>query len=348
MKFNPDALARQESGSREMINLFPMARELFAFAQEELSEMSFSIYTDPQYRKDTNKIVELPDKFAPLVAEYPGKYYVVGYENRLDKYYAQGTRKRYVRLSSSPYQYDSDEMLREITLEEYAPSEGKGNALFVTVSNSVNEKSVLNLNTARGQDVDQPHGSARVTYEVDSQGNKKPKESRFSRLDEGLLSWHNEQKPIRWVRNLDIERGIGKSSQITYEDMYLIGRDAHGLTEEQTKVRTHITESDEGEVSMLIEIGLGALNSAKTLFESEDKAVKVVEHSPEGMRALKNQMEILQQDPNYAFLFEKHVDQEQVMALMRARIKMLEDDWNKKQSVMGASQIADAEDALLE
>jgi hypothetical protein len=344
MESEPFNLIRQER--QEIVNTFPLIRELFTFAQNGLPESNHQIYTDPSCRKDGQKALELPDTFAPLVADYPGKYFVVTYENRLGTHNAPGTRMRQVGLSTSQYRYESDQMLREIDIQEPAALEDKGNVIFLTVSSLVNEKSFTDINTAMNDEVDRPHGSAKITYKIDSNGNKEIRESHFARLDEALRPWKGEQTPVRWLRYLDIENFLEGVARVTYRDFYLIGKDEKGLTKEQVQVQTQVEKKENSSQTIVIEIGFGSGNSARTIFENLDQSIKVVEHSSEGMPAVTNQMEILKQDPNYSFLFENPVDQKKVLDFVRSRVNMLEHDWDKPHAVFGSNQIGNSSDEL--
>ena len=78
------------------------------------------------------------------------------------------------------------------------------------------------------------------------------------------------------------------------------------------------------------------------IFESDDKKIRVVRHSAVGMKAFQNQMEIVRQDPNYSFLFEIPVSQNRIMAFIKGRIALLENDWDKSQTVFGSNQITES------
>lgn len=338
---------RLENG--EVLNTFPLVKDLFSLAKKQIGEDGgFESYTNPEHKDGQSKAVELPEKFSPIVADYPGNYFVVCYEDRFGSYYAPDTRFRLVRLSTVKHRYDSDKVLREVDVMEHEQSEGKGNVIFVSVADRVNEKSVINLNSAKEGGVDAPHGSAKITYEVNANGEKRMTESDFERLDEAMHDWNGVQKPVRWVRNLDVEKVSAGEFKLIYQDMYLIGRDTQGLTEEEARVKISIEGSGDSAKSILIEIGLGSLSSAETLFEDSRDGVKVVSHSVKGMKVFKNQMKIIEQDPNYAFLFERPIDKAKLMDLVWSKIRMLEADWDKPQAVFGTDRIADLSPNLLE
>lgn len=325
--------------SHEVLDPFPLFRDLFELAQESLDEHSYSVYSDPEWKGAKKNPVELPNKFEPLVADFPGSYYLVRRDNRSGSYFHEGTRFKEVGLSTAVHQYDSDAKLREVSIKEYDASERKGNVLYMTVADRVNESSRQDLNTSRGIDLDSPSGSATVTYEVDATGNKKIVESSFRRLDEAVFKWGDEMKPVRWVRNLETENKKGNAAVMHYRDMYLIGRDENGLTEERASVDTDVS-TEGGKIGLVrIAIGIGSDSSARVIFEDKEVGIKVIERLPEGMKAFRNQMDIVKQDPNYAFIFEKPVDMKKVTDFIRSRIDMMEHDWDKPGHVFGVNQI---------
>ena len=336
--FQENRLTKQQS--KEVLTPFPLARELFDFARKNLTERSYSVYTDPEYRKNGQRPVELPEKFLPFVADYPGKYFVVHFE--------ENHRLRQVILSTTPYRYDSDDIVGEIMLTEPQATEGRGNVIEIEVSNRVSEKGMIGINLAEGMELNYPNGRAKMIFEVDSSGNKITKESNFDRMDEGLFLWRNKPQPVRWLRDLYIDNLPNETVRMFYKDSFLIGRNERNDTEERADVRIHI-ESQYGDIgSILIEIGLGAPSTAKTLFESEDKTIRVVEHSPEGMRAYRNQMEIIKQDPDYAFVFDKPIDQKKVADFVQNRIGMLKEHWFQKQSVFGVNKIDNSDKKFID
>lgn len=324
--------------SVEVVNPFPLARELFDLARKELDETSFQRYVDPAQKDVGQRAVKLPDKFAGLMEGFPGKYFLVSFEDRLSDYYAEGTRSVDVRLSSAEHRYESDARLHEVRIREYDRSEGRGNVIFLTISDFVNENSLLGLNSQRGDETSSPHGSAENTYEVDSSGRRTLKESHFVRLDEALCQWKNENQPVRWVRNLDVENS-GQGGKIIYKDIYLIGRDEKGDSTEQAQVKTEVQMKQNEVESVVVEIGIGSRQSARILFQNVNPDIKIWEHSPVGMRVFADQMEIIKKDPNYAFIFKQPVRLEEVMSFIKGRVSMLRNDWDKNGTVFGSNQV---------
>lgn len=338
-------LVAQES--REVVNPFPLTKDLFDFARTQLSrDTSFDTYVNPELKDEGVRVVELPEKFKPFVADYPGDYFVVYYINRRDPYYREGTRAEQTGLSTAQHRYDSDRILREIDIKEHDSSDKKGNVIFVTVAERVNEEGFTRINTAGSGEVNQPHGSRELEYQMDSNGTKRTIRSRFNRLDEGIFSWGGVDKPVRWVRNLDIEKPSEDRYEMTYRDAYLVGHDERGLTEEQAEVKIKIKGSGSEMSSIIVEIGIGSSDKDKVLFEDPGEQIKVIVHSAEGMKISKNQAEIIKQDPNYAFLFEKPVDKAKLIELIQSRTSFLQNDWDKPHAVFTQNQIEATPDAL--
>ena len=119
------------------------------------------------------------------------------------------------------YKKAENRRLREIHIRQPSSSELLGNVLRVEVEESVNEKDFTMLNTAIGEEVNLPYGTARIKYEVKPDGIKKEFAFNSDRLDEGLFEGNGEQKHVRWLRKLDIEND-SPVQKLFYQDIYLI------------------------------------------------------------------------------------------------------------------------------
>ncbi len=317
------------AGFRDIKRTFPLLKELFEYAEKKgFDSISFDDYGS-EGAGDNPRAIEFPENFNSLVAEHPGKYFIVAYDNRQSSYYKEGTRHRMVRLSTMRKRAQTNERIREVDLTETDPS--FGNKAQIKVRESVNNKSFVDINTATGEEVEQPHGEAEYMYELDPQGVKTVKETHFNRLDEGLFQWKGENKPVRWVRNLRVEKDEQDIPKTMYEDLYIIGRMEKGKSDERAQVKTYITGSAENPKSILIEIGIGAPATAKVLYEDKQRNIKVLVH--EGIKAYKDQLQIIQQEPAYAALFRKPVDIEELMKDISFKARMLQEDWDKPQTV---------------
>ncbi len=313
----------------EMRRIFPTLDDLFEFAHEQgLDEYSFSQYEDADV-EGGKKRIRLPDKFKSLVEGNPEDFFVVAYDDRRSNHNAEGTRGQLVKLSTVQKKSLSEERIREIDLEKLDPA--LGNRARFTTTDSINNESFASINTASEGELEQPHGLARHGYEITPAGVKKKQTSEFNRLDEGMFQWREEEKPVRWVRDLTIDVDDSDETEIKYKELFIIGRFNEGSGEERADIRTSITGTLEDPKSILVEIGFGPMSLARVIYEDEDNSIKVVEH--EGVNAYKNQLEILRQDPNYASLVEGNVDPEELLENIRLKANMLREDWDKPTNI---------------
>ncbi len=322
----------------EVMDMFRLTRQLFDFAEKNLDEHAGFIYADTNNEYSDNPYAkELPENFYPIIADYPGIYFVVSYENRLDDCFAEGTRMQQVRLSSVPKKSLTNERIREIGITEYAPSEGKGNMQFLTVTDSVMEKGFADINTAGEGEVDAPHGSAKLTYEVNPVGEKKIVSSKFNRMDEGIFEWDNAQAPVRWVRNLEIDRQSSDDMKALYKDLYIIGRDNQGDAKKAIEVQVNIeVKGNIGNPSSL-QVSFGFYRTGgETLYEDNESGIKVI-MGDTGRTTPEEVINILKNDPNYSFIFEGQIDKEKMSSLLRQKMSMISSDWDKKTAVFGTN-----------
>jgi hypothetical protein len=323
---------------QEMQIPFPLAKELFSFAEESgLNQSSYSEYTKEELKDgEVNPSAKsLPEKFSSLVADFPGNYFLVAYEKRIGDYYAKGTRFKMAVISNTDYRAKSNDRIREINIKEYDPSEGKGNVLFVTVSDSVNEQDLTTLNSDINEKVNLPHGDAEVTYQVGMDGTKKQISFRADRLDEEFFTWKGEQKQVRWLRNLAVERE-GRVPVTNYKESYLIGLKPQGGSEELVDIKFKVVGHLIDPESIQIDIGFGPEQTAQVLYEDKNKKIKVLFHRP--VIKDSNPLEVLKQDPSYSFLFEEPINTEKLLDTLKSKIKGLEKDWDKTQNVFSSPE----------
>lgn len=326
----------ERPGYKDLSRPFTMLRDLFEFAEKKgLDATSFIDYDDTgvhgrNQASDNPRAVELPERFAALTADRPGQYYIVAYENRQGRQYKEGTRSRTIRLSSVRKKNKSDERVREIDWVEVDPS--LGSKAQMTIRESVNNKSFVDLSTTQEDEVDQPHGEATIRYELDPNGNKSVVESKFNRLDEGIFLFREENRPVRWVRNLKVDKDSSGAVQAVYEDAYYIGRPKESKRDEAAKIKTFVAGSIDNPTSIKVEIGLEGLGKTRTLFK--DKQLSVIVH--EGINAYQNHLEIAKLDPAYAALFAEPIDVEELIKNVKFKIGMLTEDWDKPQAVFSS------------
>lgn len=324
---------------REMEIPFPLAKELFAFAQESgLGESSYSEYVRDIEGGEVNpNAVPLPAKFSPFVADFPGQYYVVAFESRIGNYYAKGTRYKMTLISNTDYRKKSNDRTREICVKEPDISEDKGNVLFLTVSESVNEKGVSTLNEAINHEVNLPHGSTNIEYKINFGGQKRLTSLQSKRLDEEFFAWKGTRKQVRWLRDLSIDNNE-VTSITTYRDTYLIGLKPEGGSEEFAEITWKIKGTLIAPESVDVCIGYPS-GKGEILFEDTERNVQIIFHKS-SVRP-DSQLEILQQDPSYAFLFETPFDLSKLLAVLRSKVKGLEEDWDKPSTIFSTThQIA--------
>ena len=205
------ALSLTESESRELVHpSFPLIQKLFDLAREK------GINSDGWYETNHDPItIPLSEEFNPLIANFPGTYFIVAYEDRRSSYYAEGTRGQEVKISTVKHRSKTDERTREILFSQLDRiEEGR---IEVRERESIMDQSLLRSN----DDIDLPHGEISRTYELDEYGNKHPKQVKCTRLDDGIFQMGEHIRPVRWLRELEFEGENTSSQQIIYKDFYI-------------------------------------------------------------------------------------------------------------------------------
>jgi hypothetical protein len=328
------------SEKRELADPFPGVRRLFAFAKAHTHERSRYDYGGEGGRvTQKSEGIPLPEEFLPLVAQYPDKYFVISCEDRKSEYYAPGTRFVEVLLSTVSRRGESDGRIREISFREHDASEGKGNAIFMTVSESVHEASFLSVNEQLGVDEgnkSRPHGHMRTVSQVDVRGNTKVIEQDFERLDEGIFDWEGSPKRIRWFRSLRADLADGGGLSFVYRDTYLVGLKKEGGSEglSVVEIRVHPDKA--------IEVGIGssAIGHGTLLYADEKEDIRIYEDDTVSQKHSIDRMDILRKDPNYAFLFERPISKASTLTLLMQKINGLRDDWDKPDVVFSQKPVS--------
>ncbi len=351
----PDTLSEQPEtlatvNRQEVMNLFGLTRELFEFAQDNnLGHEGGFRYSDVNNEFSDNPFaIELPQKFYPIIAEYPGKYWAVSFEDRFDPYYAKGTNMRLIKLSTVPKRSQTDDKIREISVSEPAPSEGLGNIQFMFVRDSLMNKSFATINTASENQTDSPYGSAEMVYELDPVGSKKLVNSEFNRMDEGIFEWDSAKTPVRWLRYLRMRQDKVSEAEIQYEDSYILGRHHQREDHKDTRVQVKITSVGKLDApeSMVVSIGSEVGSKNTVLFEDSLSHVKVVLHDNDPWTTKEKMVKILKQDPNYAFLFEGDIDTDKLIELLKRKADLITNDWDKKSTVFSGSELEEGRKTL--
>ncbi len=84
-----------------------------------------------------------------------------------------------------------------------------------------------------------------------------------------------------------------------------------------------------------VEIGLGGGAKGQLLFEDPAQNIRIVLYLPLGA-SYENQLKILGQDPNYAFLLQKeNITIDKIRDLIVSKINLLRQDWDEPQGVFG-------------
>lgn len=305
---------------------FPLVRDLFIFAREMgIDRRGFNSDTG-----ESHAVAPLPEKYAPLVEDYPGVYFVTAYEDRGGSYYSEGTRGQLVRLSTVEDRSASDGRTREIDIEE---REGRdANRLKIRVREAVMDKSFGRINQAGNGEVDRPSGSARYTYEKDEVGKKYPKLIECNRMDEGLFVMGGLEKPVRWVRDVRREIENDKTHATEYRDYYIIGRSGGGKKDERASIKTVMRGNIDNPELVEVEIGFGSKASARRLIDDQKGGLIILVHNEEMLKTLRT-------DPAYAEIFEETPKKEKIISNIVSRIKMLLDEWDKSQSIYQNAQV---------
>jgi len=335
MKFESKVPANREG--REVADPFPVVHRLFTFAKENTDERSSDRYYEPVENAVVQDAIPLPSEFSLLVAQYPGEYFVAYFEDRADDYYAPGTRCKEVLLSTSPKKHQSDTRLREILFREYAPKEGKGNVIYMTVMESVNEALVVDLN--EGEEI-RPYGRMEREYEISAVGTRSLKRQEYQRLDEGIFDWGGISKRVRWLRKMHVEVE-GKSTVMTHKDTYLVGLLERGGSEGSLEVEIEMRTRETGAQEITIGIGLLATTDGKEIFSDPNAGVHILEKKSSSRIETIDQMDILKQDPNYVALLERPIDKEKLLAMVVSKIDALKADWDKRGTIFSSTSVPD-------
>ncbi len=303
---------------QELKRPFPLIQDLFALAKKNKIAS-----------RGENEAVALPEAFAPLVADYPGKYYVVAYEDRRDTSYAEDTRGQFVTLATVKAKAETDKLTHEFFISQKQPA--RADRIEVSLRKAVMDKSFEKINEAEGEALEQSHGTMVYTYELDENGEKFPQKIEYNRLDEGLFKIGDKLRPVRWVRTLEVEKKEGQPEKIFYSDFYTIREnDDNPAKNPRANVRTIITEKSKDTQMILVEVGSGPEKSARIIADDKSKGVKILVHD-----YLKGQdpLAIIKDDPLYAPLFKKTADIDAFLDGLKFRIQNLKEDWDKPQSV---------------
>jgi len=320
-----DSFSLARPDHRDLVRPFPLIQDLFTFAQK--SGITTDGFTSQDFGNE-QVTIPLPETFSPLVQDFPDKYLVVAYEDRRDSYYKVGARDQLVRLSTVENRRTTDTRTREIDIK--LPDGGRADRVEVRVREAVKNKSFDSINTAQGEDIEQPHGSARYTYEMDPAGKKYPKKFEFDRLDEGLFVMGEKTRPVRWVRKLEIEKNENAPNKAVYEDYYIIGRNEDPSREKRASIKTTVLGEIGNKPTILLQVGYGPESTADVLLDDKERGIKfIVQKSIAGERPL----DILKDDPVYATLLKTPPDTELFIELLGSKIKNLEEDWDKPQSI---------------
>lgn len=306
---------------------FPLVKKLFDFAKESgLDDSGYSEYLkdDTQEGEVNSKAVLLPEKFSSIVTGLPGVYYLVGYEDRSGEYFSKESRGKNLMISNSSFKSKSNERLIEVSIKAPDISQGKGNVVYVSVSNSINEENFRNVNG------EVPHGSAEITYKINADGTKTQSFFEADRFDESSFILEEGEKKVRWVRNLNINKEL-KIPITSYRDSYLIGSNQWGVPENVVEVRLEVAGFLVNPESVKIDIGIGSEETAEVLFEDKDKNIKILLHKP--TLNTFEPLKVLKQDPGYSFLFESPFNVEKMLDILKLKIKSLENDWDKTQNI---------------
>lgn len=319
----------KKSAERKDVAISPsLINELFEFAKSQPNaEELFSNYA---FGEGEVVEIKLPDNFGHLIKEYPGKYFLVAYEDRKSSYFQEGTRIRRVLLSTKSCRFESDLPLREIEFKEEDQINGGG--MFLTVKESINNKSFNEINNKDDQAA-MPHGEMKCKYSLNSKGKKKLIGLKASRLDEGMFKIKGKEKPVRLNRKLEISKGL--EGKIEYNDGYIIGRSKDHSSELHADVKTTIIGSLDSPKSVLVEVGYGNPETAEVIYEDPKGNVKVLSY--EGFGVAEYQLEIIKEDPSYAAIFQKKVIPEEVINTLKSKVIMLRDEWNDSESIFSKS-----------
>jgi len=315
---------------QELKRPFPLIQDLFALAKKK-----------EVLGAHGEVVIELPKKFEPLVADFPGKYWVVAYEDRRDRYYKEDTRGQYVILSTVKNRSETDDITTEFEIRQRSKSTAE--RVEVKLKRIVMDKSFQKINEAEGEELEQSHGDTTFKYELDQDGKKYPQKLEFSRLDEGLFVIGDIAKPVRWVRRLEIEKKEGESdkTKTSYSDYYIIRENHDDPTRfPRADIKTEITGDLDTPESILVQVGSGAEESATVIVDDKAKGIKVLHYK---YYEEDGSLDIAKDDPVYAFLFKKTVEIESFIEELNKRIETLKEDWDKPQSIYETAKALDQE-----
>lgn len=301
---------------KELSVPFPLIQELFDEGEKTFGGAMNGSSADYYDEESQARKPKLSEKFAPLcLGDDPSKYYFTYYNDRRDNYYAENTRERSACLSTAERKYSSSSRLRELI---YSQDES---GFYLTVGENVNNRVFLEWRNGNEDDLVKPSGRMQAKYKL-SEGKQILVEFTANRVDEVVF----DNQPCRWTRSLRIDNGQTRTA--VYQELYIVNRSKDPHQEKRANVSFQVNGRIENPRSAVLSIGFGPPSKFRIIAEDKEKNVKVVL-----FEGYENDLNLLKQDPNFLFLNETDDMGGKMLALVHDRIKLLQQQWDKPQSV---------------
>lgn len=309
---------------KELAVPFPLIQELFQEGEKTFGGAHNGSDSDYYDEESTARKPKLHEKFAALaLGDDPAKYYFTYYDDRRSTYFAEGTRGRSACIATQERKAASNDRLREIIYSQ------DGSGFYMTVGENVNNRAFMEWQNADEEGLVQPSGRMQAKYRLIDSHKRELMEFTASRVDEVMFDKDGQSQPGRWTRSLRIDN---TQQDTEYKELYIINRSKDIGQENRADVAFQFKDALDNPQSVTVAIGFGPPSYARTIAEDPEGKVRVVVY-----KGHEDELDILRQDPNYAFLNDEEVSSDKVLSLMRERIALLQQQWDKPQSVFAGN-----------
>jgi len=301
----------------------PLIQELFQEGERIFGEAhngsSGDYYNDNSGHESKPRLV---DKFAPLAfGDDSSRYYFVWYDDRRSTYFKEGTRGRSAAIATQEWKRASNDRFREIIYSQ------EDSGFYATVSEEVNNRAYLEHEQGNEQNLVPSNGRMRAKYKLTDETRRNLVEFESHRIDEVNING----VPGRWVRDLRIEV---PQRNVDYRELYILNRAGLTVREQQrADIRFQIQGTVDSPENTTVTIGSGPPSFAQTLFDDPESNLRVVFY-----KGNEDGLAMLKQDPSFAFLNEEKPDAGEIVNLIKNRVKLLQEQWDKPQSIFTPSK----------
>ncbi len=303
-----------------------LVRSLFKAGEDAFGGINNFSYFD--YISDSKPMnlpaVQLKPVFSPLLLglDAQNDYSLVAYTPKGKSNQPFGDREMSVCLSTVPQRRDAIGPITEIT---YRVNKGKQYFLeLLTTLNTDLHAKWKNL-TERG--VRPPWASCNRNFIIEN-GTPKLISTVLSRTDEAVVPDENAvEQSACWERSVVIGN---KGNKFDYTERYSVENQATDLPDKSKRadLNFEIIGPIDKPQEIIITLGLTSRNTPRVLYTDKSGNIEITIY-----QASPNCLDLLCQDPTYAFLFEAKPDPTAMLKFVKDRIQLLQEHWDKPQSI---------------